>query len=681
MLTMDNPLLNQGPLPTFSNILPEQIEPAIRHVISQNRAELHALLTSGQDLTWEKLFLPLEDMADRLSKVWSPVSHLHSVLETEPLRAAYNACLPLLTDYHTELMQNEVLFGALKAIEDSPEYSQLTDVQRRVLDNELRDFRLAGVGLPPPAKARFADLQKKLTQLTTQFSENVLDATNAWALHVTDVNALAGLPESAIKIAEQNAQQRGETGWTFTLDYPCYAAVMKYLANRELRWLMHEAYVTRASDEGPHAGRWDNTQVMEDILKTRHELAILLGFKNYADYSLATKMAKKPQKVLHFLDDLVKRSKGYGDRDIKELVEFAKTLDGIEKLESWDIPYYTEKLRQKNYSLSQEDVRPYFPVSKVLDGMFAVVNKVFGLKITEQKNIDTWHPHVQYFEVYDSNGELRGSFYTDLYARANKRDGAWMDEARVRRRMSDGHIQLPVAYLTCNFTRPLGNKASYLTHDEVQTVFHEFGHCLHHLLTKVDYLSVSGINGVPWDAIEFPSQFVENWCWDKETLQLISEHETTGEILPDTLYNKLIAAKNFQPGMHILRQLEFALFDFRLHLEFNPEKGPQVQTILNDVRSKVAVVPFPVFNRFQHSFSHIFAGGYAAGYYSYEWAQVLSSDAFSRFEEEGIYNAQVGKAFMENILEKGGTHDPMDLFIAFRGREPKIDALLRHSGL
>lgn len=678
---MDNPLLIQGPLPIFSNIQPEYIEPAIKHVISQNRAQLHALLAQEGPFTWANLIAPLEEMSDYLSKVWSPVSHLHSVMETDALRAAYNACLPLLTEYHTDLMQDERLYKAILSIAESPEYASYNVAQRKVIQDDLRDFHLAGVDLPPTSKARFAELQKELTRLTTQFSENVLDATHAWTLQVTDKHALAGLPESVLKIAEQNAQQSGKPGWTLTLDYPCYAAVMKYLSNRELRWLMHEAYVTRASDQGPHAGRWDNSPVMEEILKARHELANLLGFENYATYSLATKMAKKPEQVLNFLNDLVARSAAYGAKEIEELTQFAKATDNIERLEAWDLAYYTEKLRVKHYALSQEDLRPYFPVHKVLKGMFDVVSTLFGVNIVERVDVDTWHPHVQFFEIYDPDGSLRGCFYVDLYARPHKRDGAWMDDARVRRRLQDGSVQYPVAYLTCNFTRPIGNKPAYLTHEEVQTVFHEFGHCLHHLMTRVDYASVSGINGVPWDAVEFPSQFLENWCWDKATLELITEHETTGEPLPGTLFNKLMAAKNFQPGMHVLRQLEFALFDFRMHLEYDPSKGSQVQAILDDVRKQVAVVPFPSFNRFQNSFSHIFAGGYAAGYYSYEWAQVLASDAFSRFEEEGIYNVEVGRAFLNNILEQGGTREPMDLFIAFRGREPKIDALLKHSGL
>lgn len=678
---MNNPLLNPGPLPNFSHVQPTQIQPAIQYVIEENRKRLSELLAQKSPFTWDNLIAPMEEMGDKLAKIWSPISHLHAVMETEELRAAYNTCLPMLTEYHTELMQNEALYQAVQSIAESEGFKHYDPAQRKVIENELRDFRLAGVGLPEASKARFAELQKELTRLTTQFSENVLDATNAWTLQIDNLQDLAGLPDSAIQIAKENAEQRDKAGWLLTLDFPCYAAVMKYLCNRELRKIMYEAYMTRASDRGPHAGKWDNTPIMENILKRRHELANLLGFENFATYSLAVKMAKTPPQVLNFLYDLVKRSHQYGEKEIAELKQFAKSTDNLETLEAWDVAYYTEKLRIKNFSVSQEELRRYFPVPKVLNGMFNVVSQLFNVKIVEKINVDVWHPHVQFFEIYDVDGNLRGCFYVDLYARPHKRDGAWMDEARVRRRLADNQIQIPVAYLTCNFTRPLDDKPSYLTHDEVQTTFHEFGHCLHHLMTKVEYASVSGINGVPWDAVEFPSQFLENWCWDKATLDKISEHEITGEKLPEELFNKIIAAKNFHSGLHILRQLEFALFDFRLHLEFDPNKKNQVQTMLDEVRKEVSVVPISSFNRFQNSFSHIFAGGYAAGYYSYEWAQVLASDAFSRFEEEGIYNVEVGHAFLNNILEKGGTRDPMDLFVAFRGREPTIDALLKHSGL
>ncbi len=678
---MDNPLTLQGALPIFSTILPQNVEPTIKQLITQNQKQLAELLAQSHSYTWDNLIAPLDDMADRLNKAWSPVSHLHSVMETEELRAAYNAVIPLLTEYHTELMQNEKLYQAVNSLATSEEYKKLNAAQKKVIDNELRDFHLAGVDLPAQDKVKFAELQQELAKACTKFSENVLDATHAWAMNVTNSTLLVGMPESALQIAAQNAEQRGEKGWTLTLDIPCYLAAMKYLANRDIRKMMHEAYVTRASDQGPNAGKWDNSNVIDSILKIRYELASLLGFKSYAEYSLATKMAKKPEQVLNFLQDLVVRSRSHGENEMLELAKFAKETDNLNSLEPWDLAYYSERLREKHYAISQEDVRPYFPVSKVLQGMFDVISELFGLKIVERKDVDVWNSYVQFFEIYNQDGSLRGGFYTDLYARPHKRDGAWMDDARVRRRLLDGSLQFPVAYLTCNFTRPIGDNPSYLTHDEVVTLFHEFGHCLHHLLTRVEYLAVSGINGVPWDAVEFPSQFLENWCWDKETLTKVSQHEKTGEPLPVALYNKIIAAKNFQSGMHILRQLEFAIFDFRLHYEFNPAKGSQAQQVLNDVRKQVSVVPFPAFNRFQNSFSHIFAGGYAAGYYSYEWAQVLAADAFSRFEEEGIYNQQVGKAFLQSVLEQGGTREPMELFVEFRGREPKIDALLKQSGL
>lgn len=678
---MENSLLNQGALPVFGVIQPEKIEPVLKEVISANRDALHALLNNDKTVTWENFILPLEEMDNRLGKMWSPVSHLHAVMESDALRAAYNVCIPLLTEYHTEFMQNEKLFGAVKKIAESPEYKNFTPVQNKAIANQLRDFRLAGVSLDASDKIRFLELQKKISQLCTKFSENILDATQGFTLHVTDRETLHGLPEQTLKIAEETARHHKKTGWELTLDYPCFSMVMKYLENRKLRREMYEAYVTRASDQGPSAGKWDNTQIMEDILKIRHELANLVGFANFAEYSLATKMAKTPETVLDFLQDLLKRSKKIGEKEMEELREFAKSLGHVDTLEPWDLAYYTEKLRIVKYDVSQEELRAYFPADKVLSGMFSVMGRLFGIRLVERFDVDVWHPDVQFFEVYDSENHLRGYFYTDLYARKHKRDGAWMDECRVRQTLPDGTLQYPVAFLTCNFTSPVDGKPSRLTHDEVQTVFHEFGHCLHHLLTLVNFAPLSGINGVPWDAVEFPSQFFEHWCFDRQTLTEMSCHEVTGETLPDVLYEKLIAAKNFQSGMQMLRQLEFALFDFRLHLEFDPTKGPMVQKMIDDVRKKVAVVPTAPFNRFQHSFSHIFAGGYAAGYYSYKWAEVLSSDAFSRFEEKGIFDPESGRAFLKNILEQGGVYDPMELFIAFRGRRPTIDALLRHSGL
>jgi oligopeptidase A len=677
----NNPLLTQSPLPKFSDIQPEYIEPALKTIIAANRERLTQLLNETSSYTWDNLLAPLEEMDDTLSKMWSPVSHLHAVMESESLRAAYNACLPLLTEYHTELVQNEKLYKAINSIKESPEYHTLNTAQKKSIDNDLRDIRLAGVSLPPQNKAQYAELQKQLSKLCTQFSENILDATGAWTLHITNKEAVLGMPDSALKIAEQNALQRDLTGWVFTLDYASYSSVMKYLADRELRWLMYEAHVTRASDQGPNAGRFDNTAIMEDIIKTRHKLATLLGFNNFAEYSLATKMADTPERVLRFLYDLVEKSKKTAEKELHELQQFAHQLDGIEQLEAWDLAYYTEKLRQTKYALSQEDLRAYFPVNKVLTGLFTITNKLYNIKIIERFDVDTWHPQVKFFEVRDGKDQLRGYFYIDLYARAHKREGAWMDECRNRRRLADGSIQHPTAFLTCNFTRPVDNKPALLTHEDVQTLFHEFGHVLHHILTQVDYSSVSGINGVPWDAVEFPSQFFEFWCFEKEALAFISAHEETGECIPDTLYNKLIAAKNFQSGMQMLRQLEFALFDFRLHFEYDPNKTPAVQSVLDDVRKQVSVLNTPRLNRFQHSFSHIFSGGYAAGYYSYKWAEVLSADAFELFEQKGIFDTASGQAFLTNILEKGGVYDPMELYVAFRGREPTIDALIKYSGL
>ena len=625
--------------------------------------------------------LPLEEMDDALSHFWAPISHLHAVAESEALRTAYNACLPFLTEYHTELMQNEMLFKAIQSIADAPEYAGFNPAQRKVIDNALRDFKLAGVHLPPATKARFAELQKQASKLSCLFSENILDATGAWTLHVTDPDALLGLPETALNLAKQTARHKNLEGWVLTLDTSAYSTVMKNLAHRELRWLIYEAYVTRASDQGPNAKQWDNTLIMEDILKTRHEIANLVGFNNYAQYSLATKMAATPERVLQFLQHLITQSKRAARNELADLTEFAREVDGIEQLEAWDLPYYSEKLRQTKLALAEDDLRPYFPITKVLQGMFTVVNKLYGVKIVERLGVDIWHPHVQFFEVYDENDELRGYFYTDLYARPHKRDGAWMDECQSRRRLADGSVQIPIAFLTCNFMRPLDNQVGLLAHEDVQTLFHEFGHCLHHLMTQVDYIPVAGINGVPWDAVEFPSQFFEHWCWEKEVLALISAHKDTGEPLPDILYNKLISAKNFQPGMHMLRQLEFALFDFRLHLNYDPSKALQVQETLDQVREEASVIKLPTFHRFQHSFSHIFSGGYAAGYYSYKWAEVLSSDAYAPFKEKGIFDEETGRAFLKNILEQGGVYDPMVLYVAFRGQEPTVDALLKESGL
>ena len=677
---MNNPLLDMDGLPPFQAIKPEHIEPAIDAVLAESRAAVEALLASNTHHTWDNLIAPLDDIEDWLNRLWSPVSHMNSVANSEPLRAAYKACLPKLSAYATEMGQHEALFKAFKAIAESAEYANLDTAQKKVIDNALRDFRLSGIDLPPEEKARYKEIKQVLSELTNKFQENLLDATDGWNKHVRDGALLAGLPESALGMSAQAAQQKKLDGWLLTLEFPSYFAVMTYADNRELRHEMYEAFVTRASDQGPNAGKWDNSLIMEEILQLRHELAQLLGYPTYADRSLATKMAESPQQVMGFLKDLADRSLGMAQEELEELKAFARK-QGLESLQAWDISYTSEKLRQHKYAVSQEDLKPYFPETRVIPGMFEVVKRLYGLNITEVGDVDVWHPDVRFYEIADRNGRVRGRFYLDLYARAQKRGGARMDECINRRRLADGTIQTPVAYLVCNFAPPVADKPALLTHNEVTTLFHEFGHGLHHMLTQVDYPGVSGIAGVPWDAVELPSQFLENWCWEREALDLISGHYETGEALPESLFGKMQAARNFQSGMQMVRQLEFAMFDFRLHLEYDPTQGARIQEILDEVRAEVAVVEPPVYNRFQHSFSHIFSGGYAAGYYSYKWAEVLSSDAFAKFEEHGIFNPKTGLEFLECILEQGGARDPMDLFIEFRSRKPEIDALLRHSGI
>ncbi|HHJ39644.1 MAG: oligopeptidase A [Methylothermaceae bacteria B42] len=677
---MTNPLLENYEFPPFSKIQPDHVEPAIDKILSENRRAVEHLLEQNKDYHWDNLIRPLEDIDDRLDKAWSPVRHLNSVVNTEALRQAYNACLPKLSEYATDLGQNRALYEAHKAIHDGNEFQQLDPAQKKIIRDALRDFKLAGVALEEDKKARFKAIEQALSKLSSRFEENLLDATNAWTKLIEDESQLAGVPETAKAVARQAAQAKSLEGWLLTLEFPCYAAVMTFADDRVLRREMYEAYVTRASDQGPHGGKWDNSEIMEEILKLRHEKAQLLGYRNFAELSLATKMARSPEQVLKFLEELAARSKPVAEFDLAELREFALQQHQIEELQAWDLMYYSEKLRQHKFQLSQEEVKQYFPATKVVPGLFAVVERLYGFQIQPLEGVDVWHPEVQCYEIQGSEGEVRGRFYLDLYARPKKRGGAWMDECISRRRLQ-GQIQVPVAFLTCNFTPPAGSDPALLTHDEVVTLFHEFGHGLHHMLTQVDYLSAAGIRGVEWDAVELPSQFMENFCWQKEALDLISGHYRTGEPLPEDLFEKMLAAKNFQSGMQMVRQLEFALFDFRIHLEYDPAKGGRIYDILNEVRDKVAVFTPPPWNRFAHGFAHIFGGGYAAGYYSYKWAEVLSADAFSRFEEEGIFDPATGKAFLEHILEKGGSRPALESFVAFRGREPEIEALLRHSGM
>ncbi|MBV7316025.1 oligopeptidase A [Shewanella sp. NIFS-20-20] len=677
---MSNPLLSNTDLPQFSKIKPEHIQPALEQAIEDCRQMVEQVISENEEYTWENLVAPLEAVDDRLSKMWSPISHMNSVLSTEEWRAAHDACLPLLSDYGTWIGQHQDLYQAYKALAASSGFASLTQAQQTSIEHSLRDFELSGIGLDDAGKQRYGDIAKRLSELTSQFSNQLLDATHAWQKQVTDEALLAGLPESAVAAAKAMAEEKQLDGWVFTLDFPSYMPVMTYSDNRELRQEMYSAYVTRASDQGPFAGTYDNSAIMDEILALRHELANLLGFANYAEKSLATKMADTPEQVIAFLNELALRSKTQGQADLAELKFFAEQTYGVTELASWDLSYYAEKLQQHKYEISQEELRPYFPENKVLSGLFFTVSQLFGLRIEEQKEFDKWHKDVRFFHIYDSTDTLRGSFYLDLYARSGKRGGAWMDECKVRR-INGTELQLPVAYLTCNFNAPVDGKPALFTHDEVTTLFHEFGHGIHHMLTKIEVGGVSGINGVPWDAVELPSQFMENWCWSPEALAQISGHYQTGEPLPQAMLDKMLAAKNFQSAMMMLRQIELSLFDFRLHHEYQPEQGAQVQAMLDDVRQQVAVVFPPAFNRFQHSFAHIFAGGYAAGYYSYKWAEVLSADAFSRFEEEGIFNPQTGADFLHHILEMGGSEPPMVLFTRFRGREPNIDALLRHSGI
>ncbi|AIR88937.1 oligopeptidase A [Pseudomonas cremoricolorata] len=677
-MSATNPLLQSHDLPPFSLIRAEHVLPAVEQILADNRATIAGILQSqAQQPTWAGLVLAMDELNDRLGAAWSPVSHLNAVCNSAELREAYEACLPALSAYSTELGQNRELFEAYQALASSPQAAGFDQAQKTILEHALRDFRLSGIDLPLEQQQRYAQVQSTLSELGSRFSNQLLDATQAWSKHVTDEAALAGLPDSAKAQMAAAAQAKGLDGWLITLEFPSYYAVMTYASDRSLREELYAAYCTRASDQGPNAGQFDNGPVMAQILDLRQELAQLLGYPNYAELSLATKMADSSEQVLSFLRDLAQRSKPFAAQDLEQLKAYAAE-QGCNDLASWDVGYYGEKLREQRYSVSQEALRAYFPIDKVLSGLFSIVQRLYGIEITELKGFDGWHADVRLFEIRE-NGQHVGRFFFDLYARANKRGGAWMDGARDHRRTATGQLQSPVANLVCNFTPAEPGKPALLTHDEVTTLFHEFGHGLHHLLTRIEHAGVSGINGVAWDAVELPSQFMENWCWEPEGLALISGHYQTGAPLPQDLLDKMLAAKNFQSGMMMVRQLEFSLFDFELHATHGD--GRSVLQVLEGVRDEVTVMRPPAYNRFPNSFAHIFAGGYAAGYYSYKWAEVLSADAFSRFEEDGVLNADTGRAFREAILARGGSLAPMALFVDFRGREPSIDALLRHCGL
>ncbi len=674
-----NPLLNIKDLPEFSKIEAKHIEPALDELLKNNRALCKKLLAENNEYTWENLIEPLEIADNELQRMWSPVSHMNSVVNTPELRDAYNAGLPKLSEYSTEMGQNKALFEAIKQIQNRQDKLDLDAAQKKSLDDSIKGFRLSGVDLPEQQQKRYGEISKQLSSLTSSYSDNVLDATNAWVKQIRDASELAGLPETAIEQAAQAAQQRELEGYAITLEFPSYYAVMTYADNRKLREEVYRAYSTRASDQGDDP-KLDNSENMGKILALRQEKAKLLGFNNFAELSLDTKMAESPDQVLKFLDDLAEKALPFAKKEFAELKTFAKQELGLDELNAWDIGYASEKLKQKHYAISDEDLKPYFPVDKVLNGLFKLVETLYSVRIKQNKSVESWHDDVRFYEIYDQDNTLKARFYLDLYARQHKRGGAWMDDFCSRFKYQ-GKLQTPVAYMTCNSAPPAGDKPALFTHDEVITLFHEFGHGLHHMMTQVDYLDVSGISGVEWDAVELPSQFMENWCWQRDVLDMIAGHYKTGAKIPDELFNKMQAARHFQSAMGMVRQLEFSIFDIRIHKDTNINTADQIQAVLDTTRKHIAVVIPPDFNRFQHGFSHIFAGGYAAGYYSYKWAEVLSADAFARFEEEGLFNQAVGKSFLKEILQVGGSRPAMDSFKAFRGREPHIDALLKHSGL
>ena len=673
----NNPLIDYPELPPFSKIQPEHVLPAVEQLVADGRERIQQVLAQGK-FDYAHLVQALDEEDDRLGKAFGPAGHLNAVAQNEALRNAYNSCLPLLSEYGTEVGQNAQLCAAYQALRDSDEWSSLSEAQQKDIENTLRDFRLSGVDLPDDKKAQYMANSKRLSELTSQFSDNTLDATQAWTKHISDEAELDGLPDSAKAGAADRAKADGKDGWLLTLDAPVFIAVMSHCKNAELRKEMYVAWTTKASDQGPQAGQFDNTAIMDEILKLRHDQAQLLGFANFAEESLATKMARDVNEVIQFLEDLAKRAKPQAEQELAALRAFAAEK-GADDLNPWDIGFWSERLREERYSISEEELRPWFPADTVINGMFAVVGKLFGIQFRQRDDVDLWHEDARFYELVDDDGSVRAAFYLDMYARTGKRGGAWMDDARIRRRRPDGSLQTPVAYLTCNFAPPAGGKPGLLTHDEVVTLFHEFGHGLHHMLTEQDVSGISGINGVAWDAVELPSQFLENWCWTEEGIALISGHYETGEPLPKEKLDKMLAAKNFQGAMQMVRQLEFSLFDMRIHAEYR--EGLDIYQVLNEVRQQVAVIQPPAFNRFPNSFGHIFAGGYAAGYYSYKWAEVLSADAYSRFEEEGEFNEDTGRAFRSEILAKGGSREPMELFKAFRGREPSVEPLLRHCGI
>ena len=678
---MSNPLLADAPntLPAFDRITPELAEPALDDVLARNRTELKALLARNAAPTWDSFIEPLEEMGDRVSHAWGPVQHLFGVNSTADWRKAFNACLPKLTEYGLELSLSEPLYRAYKALADSPEFKNFSAPRKKVVNDALRDFKLSGIALPEDKKEHFKKIALRLSELQSKFEENLMDSTQAWSRLVTDETLLDGMTDAAKQAARDKAQAKNQEGWLLTLDFPSYDSVITYAKSRELRRELYEAYATRASDQGPLAGQHDNTPLMSEILALRDEQSKLLGFNNFAELSLATKMAESPNEVEHFLLDLASRAKKGAQKELQQLRDYALKLDGLSDYQPWDSPYYAEKYQQDVLGMSEEEVRPYFPAARTIEGMFTLVQRLYGIQIAQTHDVATWHKDVTTYALKDKDGKVFGGFYLDPYARADKRGGAWMDECLSRRQTPQG-LQRPVAYLVCNFTPPLPGKPALLTHDEVVTLFHEFGHGLHHLLTQVDEAAVSGIRGVAWDAVELPSQFMENWCYDRETLLQLARHWETNAPLPDHFITKLKESRSFLNGLATLRQVEFALFDLRMHRDYSAAHASHLMETLAQVRKEVAVIVPPAINRMPNSFSHVFAGGYAAGYYSYKWAEVLSADAFAAFEETD-FSPETGARFRDTVLAKGGSREAMELFIEFRGRKPSIEPLLRHSGL
>jgi oligopeptidase A len=676
-----NPLLDFEGLPRFREILPEHVGPAVDALLADARATMESVAGNAGTPTWESFVEPLAATHDRLERAWGQVGHLNAVVNTPALREAYNANLPKVTAFHTEFGQDERLFAGYGALAAAPGFRELDRARRRLIENELRDFRLSGAELDTAAKIRFKAVEEELASLAARFEDNVLDATNDYGLYLEDATKLAGVPGDVLAAAREAAVQDGRPGWKLTLRMPCYLPVLQYADNRELRETLYRASAVRASEVGNP--EWDNTAVVRRILELRREAAHLLGYRNFAELSLVPKMARTPAEVLAFLGDLAVRGKPYAERDMVDLAAFARAELGLDTLAAWDVPYASEKLRQARYSFSDQEVKQYFPEDRVLAGMFRVVETIFGVQIRESQAAG-WHPAVRFFDVRDPAQTLIGQFYLDLYARPHKRGGAWMDHA-INRRRHGALVQHPVAYLTCNFSAPVGEgdrvRPALFTHDEVQTLFHEFGHGLHLLLTQIDVPGVSGLEGVEWDAVELPSQFMENFCWEWDVLRHMTSHVDTGEPMPRALFDRMLAAKNFQSGMQLVRQLEFALFDMHLHYDFDPDAGTTPLDLLRAIRREVAVVPRPDYDRAPNAFSHIFAGGYAAGYYSYKWAEVLSADAYSLFEEQGVLSPEAGARFRDEVLARGGSRPALESFVAFRGRPPQIDALLRHNGM